>query len=42
MLLALLLSILTALKDGMFHTSYETDAAINAAACNEVVDDMIY
>lgn len=42
MLLALLLSILTALKDGMFHTSYETDAAINAAACNAVVDDMIY
>ena len=26
----------------MFHTSYETDAAINAAACNAVVDDMIY
>ena len=42
MVLALLLSILTALKDGMFHTSYETDVAINAAACNEVVDDMIY
>ena len=38
----MLLSILTALKDGMFHTSYETDAAINAAASNEVVDDMIY
>ena len=26
----------------MFHTSYETDAAINAASCNAVVDDMIY
>ncbi len=42
MLLALLLSILTTLKDGMFHTSYETEAAINAVACNAVVDDMIY
>ena len=42
MLFALLFSVLTLLKDGMFHTSYETDAAINAAACNEVVDDMIY
>ena len=26
----------------MFHTSYETEAAINAVACNAVVDDMIY
>ena len=42
MLLALLFSILTTLQDGMFHTSYETEAAINAVACNAVVDDMIY
>ena len=42
MLLALLFSILTVLKDGMFHTSYETEAAINVLACNAVVDDMIY
>ena len=26
----------------MFHTSYETEAAINVLACNAVVDDMIY
>lgn len=42
MLLVLLFSILTVLKDGMFHTSYETEAATNVLACNAVVDDMIY
>ena len=42
MLLALILTILTSLKDGMFHTAYETDAQACAEACNTVVDDMIY
>ena len=42
MLLALILTILTSLKDGMFHTAYETDVQSCAEACNTVVDDMIY
>ena len=42
MLLALLFSILTIFKDGMFHTEYETEVAANSKMCNEVVDDMIY
>ena len=42
MLLALILTILTSLKDGMFHTAYETDVQACAEACNVVVDDMIY
>lgn len=42
MLLALLFTILTALKDGMFHTSYETNVDASAEACNVVVDDMIH
>ena len=42
MLLAILFSVLTVLKDGMFHTSYETEVAANSTSCNEVVDDMIY
>jgi hypothetical protein len=42
MLLALILTILTSLKDGMFHTAYETDVQACAEACNTVVDDMIY
>ena len=42
MLLALILRILTSLKDGMFHTAYETDVQACTEACNKVVDDMIY
>lgn len=42
MLLALLLSVLTMFKDGMFHTSYETDVQASTEMCNAVVDDMIY
>ena len=42
MLLALILTILTSLKDGMFHTAYEMDVQACAEACNTVVDDMIY
>ena len=42
MFLALILTILTSLKDGMFHTAYETDVQACAEASNVVVDDMIY
>ncbi len=42
MLLAILLSVLTLLKDGMFHTEYETGVQASAEACNAVVDDMIH
>ena len=42
MLFALLFSVLTLLKDGMFHTSYETGVVACADACNTVVDDMIH
>lgn len=42
MLLAILLSVLTVLKDGMFHTEYETGVQASAEACNTVVDDMIH
>lgn len=42
MLLAILLSVLTVLKDGMFHTEYETGVQASAEACNAVVDDMIH
>ena len=42
MLLAILFSVLTLLKDGMFHTAYETEVQAHAEACNAVVDDMIH
>lgn len=42
MLLALILTILTSLKDGMFHTAYETEVEASADTCNMVVDDMIH
>ena len=42
MILTILLSVLTLLRDGMFHTAYETDVQATAEACNAVVDDMIY
>lgn len=42
MLFALLFSVLTLLKDGMFHTSYETGVVACAETCNTVVDDMIH
>ena len=42
MIFAILLSVLTLLKDGMFHTAYETEVAASAETCNAVVDDMIY
>lgn len=42
MVLALILTILTSFKDGMFHTSYETTVDTNATVCNVVVDSMIY
>ena len=42
MLLTILLSVLTLLKDGMFHTSYETEVNASAEACNAEVDNMIH
>lgn len=42
MLLAFLLLILTTLKDGMFHTEYETEVATSTQECNVVIDSMIY
>lgn len=42
MLLAILFSILTLFRDGMFHTTYETDVQASTEACNVVIDDMIH
>ena len=42
MLITILLAVLTTLKDGMFHTCYETEVHANADLCNIVVDDMIH
>lgn len=42
MLLTTLLLILTTLKDGMFHTEYETEVAASSQECNMVIDSMIY
>lgn len=42
MLLTILSLILTTLKDGMFHTEYETEVAASSQECNMVIDSMIY
>ena len=42
MLLTILLLILTTLKDGIFHTEYETEVAASSQECNMVIDSMIY
>ena len=42
MLWTIQLLILTTLKDGMFHTEYETDVAASSQECNMVIDSMIY
>lgn len=42
MLLTILLLILTTLKDGMFHTEYETEVVASSQECNMVIDSMIY
>ena len=42
LLLGIVLTVVTLLKDGMFHTTYETDVQASAEACNEVVNDMIH
>ena len=42
MLLTIILLILTTLKDGMFHTEYETEVAASSQECNMVIDSMIY
>lgn len=42
MLWTTLLLILTTLKDGMFHTEYETEVAASSQECNMVIDSMIY
>ena len=41
-LLGILLTTLTTLSAGMFHTAYETEVAASVEACNAVVDSMIY
>ena len=40
--LGILLSMLTTLSEGMFHTTYETEVSVSAESCNQVVDSMIY
>ena len=42
MIFAILLSVLTTLSDGMFHTQYETNVDMRAEVCNQVIDSMIY
>lgn len=42
LLLGILLTMMTTLSDGMFHTCYETSVSADAMACNAVVDTMIY
>lgn len=42
LLLGILLTMMTTLSDGMFHTRYETSVSADAMACNAVVDTMIY
>lgn len=42
MLLAVLITVLTTLSDGMFHTTYRTETEASVAACNAAVDSMIY
>ena len=42
LLLGILLTVLTTLSDGMFHTTYETEVEAGAEACNVVIDSMIY
>lgn len=42
MVFAILFTVLTTLSEGMFRTSYETEVAASADACNMVVDSMIY
>ena len=42
MVFAILISVLTTLSDGMFHTRYETEVDTCAEACNVVIDSMIY
>ena len=38
----LLLTMLTTLSDGMFHTTYETQVMASMDDCNQAVDSMIY
>ena len=42
LLLSILLTMLTTLSDGMFHTRYETEVSASAESCNVVIDSMIY
>lgn len=42
LLLGILLTMLTTLSDGMFHTRYETEVSASAESCNVVIDSMIY
>ena len=40
--LGILLTMLTTLSEGMFHTTYETEVSASAESCSQVVDSMIY
>ena len=40
--LGILLTMLTTLSEGMFHTTYETEVNASAESCSQVVDSMIY
>ena len=42
LLLSILLTMLTTLSDGMFHTRYETEVSASAESCNVVIDSMLY
>lgn len=42
MILGILLTMLTTLSEGMFHTTYETKVDSSVSVCNQVVDSMIY
>lgn len=41
-ILGILLTMLTRLSEGMFHTTYETVVDTSVVACNQTVDSMIY
>ena len=41
-LLGILLTMMTTLSEGMFHTTYETEAQADVLACNNTIDSMIY
>ena len=42
LVMGILLTMLTTLSEGMFHTTYETVVDTSVVACNQTVDSMIY